>query len=157
MNTPKEHHHAHHAHSRSPLRLMALYGIIGLFLLAVFLGVSLVVNRSHRNRLDIPDEKAAGATLLMEKFTGPRYFQMPPGDARDDAGVIVASPREPHITAAAARDQVERIANERGLTPDLTARVRELINRLTEQPKSRLVGEEHVNVLRLNLALDELK
>ena len=135
---------------------MALYAIVALLLLAVFLGVSLALNRSHRNRLVIPDEVAAGAALLSQKFTGPRYFQVPPGEARDDAGVVAAAPPEPHITTTAARSQVDAIVKERNLSPEAAAKLNKLIDRLTDFPKSRLVGEEHLNVLRLNLALDEL-
>jgi K+-transporting ATPase c subunit len=51
---------------------------------------------------------------------------------------------------------VESIVKARKLNADGEARVRQLIDRLAEQPSSRLVGEEHVNLLRLNLALDAL-
>ena len=59
---------------------------------------------------------------------------------------------DPHITPAAARYQLERVAQTRGLS---TARAQELIGAHTEQQwTAALGGQPVVNVLRLNLALD---
>jgi K+-transporting ATPase ATPase C chain len=65
-----------------------------------------------------------------------------------------ASGLDPHISAAAARYQVKRVAAARKLG---TARVDALIEQATERPLFGLLGEPGVNVLRLNLALDEIK
>jgi K+-transporting ATPase ATPase C chain len=64
-----------------------------------------------------------------------------------------ASGLDPHISPAAAEYQVQRVAKARDLTAE---EVRELIARHTESRQFGLFGEPRINVLRLNLALDEL-
>lgn len=64
-----------------------------------------------------------------------------------------ASGLDPHISPAAAKFQMPRIATVRQLEP---ARVEELINDHIEPRTLGLLGERRVNVLRLNLALDRL-
>jgi K+-transporting ATPase ATPase C chain len=58
---------------------------------------------------------------------------------------------DPHITPAAAEYQVERVARERGTTPEA---IRQAVADATEGRTFGLLGEPRVNVLRLNLALD---
>ncbi len=65
-----------------------------------------------------------------------------------------ASGLDPHISVAAALYQVPRVARHRGLSED---EVHTLADRFTEGRQFGILGEPRVNVLKLNLALDELK
>lgn len=58
---------------------------------------------------------------------------------------------DPHISPEAAAIQVARIARTRGIEPGV---VEQLVARHTEGKQLGLLGQERVNVLLLNLALD---
>jgi K+-transporting ATPase KdpC subunit len=60
---------------------------------------------------------------------------------------------DPHISVAAARYQIPRVARYRGLSED---EVSALVDRFTESRQFGILGEPRVNVLKLDLALDEL-
>jgi K+-transporting ATPase KdpC subunit len=60
---------------------------------------------------------------------------------------------DPHISIAAAQYQVPRVARYRDLSED---EVSALVDRFTEGREFGILGEPRVNVLKLNLALDEL-
>ena len=64
-----------------------------------------------------------------------------------------ASGLDPDITPAAAEFQVERIAQERGVS---SQQVREIIKKYTYGRQLGFLGEPRVNVLEVNLALDEI-
>ena len=65
-----------------------------------------------------------------------------------------ASGLDPDLSPEAALYQVSRIAAERQLDP---ARVRALVTSRIEHPTFGFLGEPHVNVLELNVALAGLR
>jgi K+-transporting ATPase ATPase C chain len=65
-----------------------------------------------------------------------------------------ASGLDPHISLAAAEYQVPRVAAARNMTADA---VRKLVGQHTEGRQFGVLGEPRINVLRLNLALDEMQ
>jgi K+-transporting ATPase ATPase C chain len=70
-----------------------------------------------------------------------------------DAVTASGSGLDPHISVKNAELQVPRVAGARGLSPEAIQR---LMETCTEGPDLGFLGEPRVNVLKLNLALDEL-
>ena len=71
-----------------------------------------------------------------------------------DLVLTSASGLDPHISPASAMLQVQRVARERQL-PE--SEVESLVSRHIERPFLEVWGQERVNVLKLNMALDRLK
>jgi hypothetical protein len=108
-----------------------------------------------RRRPDLPDEKTAVNQLLAGKFAGPSYFQSAA------SGMTLETPSRQiyyvFIPKKSALAQVDRVITERKLGPDAAAKLKEMVDKLTEPPPVRTAGEDRVNLLMLNLALDALK
>ncbi|MBL1407158.1 K(+)-transporting ATPase subunit C [Sphingobacterium faecale] len=101
-----------------------------------------------------PNEEAYLATVEQRIAD---FLQQNPGVSVSDIPVDLVtasgSGLDPHISVAAARVQVARIAQQRNLKE---TQLMTLIGDHVEQPLLGLLGPEKVNVLMLNLALDSL-
>ena len=94
------------------------------------------------------DEVKARITAL--KAADPNNNDPIPVDLVTSSG----SGLDPHISQAAAKYQLARVARVRGLTPDV---VKQIVDQQTQDRFLGLLGEPVVNVLQVNLALDEYK
>jgi len=91
----------------------------------------------------------AAASARLEAL---RSFPAPPGGVPVDLVTASASGLDPHISVAAARYQVPRVAMARGLPEDVVA---EAVRLCTQGRQFGILGEPRVNVLQLNLLLDQ--
>ena len=96
------------------------------------------------------------ADLIKERVTAYRTTnglaenQQVPADAVTASG----SGLDPHISPANAALQTARVAKARSLVPE---KVKELVAAHTDKASFGFLGEDGVNVLKLNLALDAVK
>lgn len=134
---------------RVPPRVWAFYiAALALLLLIFALIARFAGSGRSREEIQTPDDVQAARELLAQKFTGPQYFQI--GEEKDQMPF-------PYISVIDARTQMDRIIKERKLTPDASIQIVKLIEELTVPESSRMVGVDRVNILRLNLALDQLR
>ena len=86
------------------------------------------------------------------------FMKRNPGVSRAEipAELVTASGSglDPDLSPAGAKVQVARIARARGISAD---KINSIIEATEEQPLLGLFGPAKVNVLKLNVALDELK
>jgi len=68
-----------------------------------------------------------------------------------------ASGLDPHISPKAAQMQVNRVAAARSFNEKQKEELLKVISDLTEPLQFGLLGEERINVLKLNLALDNIR
>jgi len=71
-----------------------------------------------------------------------------------DAVTTSGSGLDPHISLHNAELQTPRVAKARAVSEE---KLRELIQQNTDGPDLGILGDPGVNVLRLNLALDQLR
>jgi potassium-transporting ATPase KdpC subunit len=83
-----------------------------------------------------------------------RKYPTPDGPVPVDLVTSSASGLDPQISLAAAEYQVPRVAAVRKISQES---VKELVRRYSEARQFGILGEPCVNVLRLNLALDQLQ
>ncbi|MGE9314945.1 K(+)-transporting ATPase subunit C [Niabella sp. CJ426] len=115
------------------------------------------------------DYNAAGAAGSNKGPSNPDYLKTVqqridtflvhnPGIQKEDipSDLVTASGSglDPHISVQAARIQIKRIAAIRGINE---SRVQQLVIQSIEKPLLGLLGTERINVLKLNIALDQLK
>ncbi|MER7750530.1 potassium-transporting ATPase subunit KdpC [Kitasatospora sp. NPDC097643] len=77
-----------------------------------------------------------------------------PASVPVDALTASGSGLDPHISVAYAKEQVNRVAKERGLPAD---KLNQLVEKYTEGRSLGFLGQDGVNVVLLNKALSEQK
>ena len=154
---------------------LAMCIVLGVGYVLVLRGVSAVAG-PNGGEADVVtlDGQVVGAANVGQRFTDVRYFWSRPsavdynGGGSGGSNKATTNPEHlagveqrvqdflaahPDISPRGAQAQVRRVAEARGLD---IATVRHLVDSLTQKPWLGLFGTEKVNVLRLNVALEEL-
>ena len=164
---------------------LAMCIVLGVGYVLVLRGVSAVAG-PNGGEADVVtlDGQVVGAANVGQRFTDVRYFWSRPSavdyNGGGSGGSNKATTNPEHlagveqrvqdflaahpylsraevpaemVTASGSQAQVRRVAEARGLD---IATVRHLVDSLTQKPWLGLFGTEKVNVLRLNVALEEL-
>ncbi|MCF0072852.1 K(+)-transporting ATPase subunit C [Dyadobacter sp. CY261] len=126
-------------------------------------------DKYFNSRPSAVDYNAAGSAGSNKGPSNPEYLQTVqtrldtllvhnPGVNKEDVPVELVtasgSGLDPDISPAGARVQAARIAKVRGVSENTVA---DLIEKHTQGPLLGIFGPSHVNVLKLNLALDQIK
>lgn len=132
-------------------------------------GQKFTEDKYFQGRPSAVDYNAAGSAGSNKGPSNPDYLKMVqdridtflvhnPGVKKEDipAEMVTASGSglDPDLSPASAYVQVKRIASVRGLPED---KVKSLVETHVEKPLFGMLGPAKVNVLKLNVALDELK
>lgn len=133
------------------------------------IGQSFTGDKYFQSRPSIVDYNAAGSGgsnkgasnedhLALVKARIDTFLVHNPGVKKDQIPVELvtasASGLDPHLSPAAAKIQIARIADIRNVTYGV---LEALVDKHTESPLMGSFGPRKVNVLSLNIALDELK
>lgn len=96
------------------------------------------------------------AATVAERADAFRTSNSLPPSANLPADILMASGSglDPHISPAAARLQVDRVARARHGD---SAKIAMLVEQFVERPQLGFLGQPRVNVLLLNMALDQLQ
>jgi K+-transporting ATPase ATPase C chain len=100
-----------------------------------------------------PENKDLIAAIKDRRAAATKPDGVAPSSVPPDALQASGSGLDPQISPAYAREQVSRIATERGLS---RAAVSKLVDEHIQGRSLGFLGEARVNVLELNLALDAL-
>ncbi|MEO7097759.1 MAG: hypothetical protein ABI162_00230 [Luteolibacter sp.] len=103
----------------------------------------------HRSEIPVPNENAVAMELLVEKLSGPGYFNAPVTGTPDADG--------PWIVLEDVRSQKDRVILERHWGGSERVELDRLISQLAEPKPERMVGGYRILLERLNLALDAIK
>jgi K+-transporting ATPase ATPase C chain len=105
-----------------------------------------------------PTSRALRDSVQARRTTFVETNRLPPNaEVPTDMLFASASGVDPHISPASALMQVQRVARARGLDSTQAVSLDSLVERVTEPPQFGLLGDPRVNVLKLNLALDEIR
>ena len=107
---------------------------------------------SGSNKGPTNEEYLADVNIRIDSFLK-KHPYLERKDVPSEMVTASASGLDPHITPESAYVQVKRVAKARGME---VGAVRSLVDQAVEKPLLGMFGTEKVNVLRLNVALEEL-